>query len=1418
MRRHTLNVRFLLALLTLLGAIVGGVWAAHRRQAGKQAGLYLARADALERDGDKAAAATYLRRYLVHSPADTAARGRFGLLLADTATDADGLFQALLVLDQAVREDPARDDLRRRAAALGTTLGTDTLPGATEHYTALIAAHPPEAELYFSRGKCHELAESFPAAEADYRAAVKLNAAHVPAAARLAGVLRGRLGRPREADVLVAKMTDRDPRAADAQLAAATYWKEVTRSGSAAERPTAEKKHAAAVAAALALTPTDLATVQAAADLAIARSREAERKHDPAAARAAAAEAAKLLEGGIAVAKLPAAAATLEGRAEVERQRERIAKLYHTRAAVALDAGRFDEAETWLTRGLDAYPNSAGLVGQLAETFTRAGRLPDAEAQIDRLRELKHPEGLIGYRRARVLAAQGDWPAAARTCEAALPDLAANPDLAREARYFLGECFEQLGQPDRRQAALREALPVDPADPLWMPARAKLAASLLDLGRTADAAEVYENLAARYADAKVPLARLLLAEQRRRPPVAREFSRVTAALEAAPPTAERDLLKVDLKHAVAESVDPAKVRADVLAVRDAYPDAAEPYLALAALELRAGDPAAAARWLDSAEKNPKVGDRVDLRLVRANLPAADFLALATGAEKFKPADRVRLLVGLSDLVPENKPAVAVELLDRAAAAAPTDLGVLLARFERAVRADRAKAVALLAEVRKLDEFGGTSAKMSEAILLLKDAEAKPAGDDRAADLRRAGELLGEAEPARPHWNRIPLALAAVRDLQGDTAGATAAYRRAVELGVRDAAVVRRLTELLTAQKRFAEVNQLLRDLPGTGGRAAAEAALASRDLSRAAKLAADTVPEDSKDAAALVWLGQVRFLAGDRDGAAKPFRRAIDVAPEQPAPWVALVGYLVATGRPAEAEETTATAAKRITPTDRPAALAACYESLGRPDRAADLYRDLAKEKPTDAAVLRDAGRFALRAGRAAEAADLFKRAVALPKQSAADVAAARRLYAISLAAQPNQKTAAEALKVLDATDESVEALKARAVVLGAQPNRKQKAEAAALLERVEGRSPLGAEEQFLLAQLYATIDDRPKARRRFAALVAANGENPTYLAVYARWLLKANDADAARPLVEKLQTLDADSRPTVELTARLAVADDRRDAAADVLLKYADRPGDRATAILPVMEDLGLGDKAEPLVARIAAAAPHPTGLILRAEFLARRGKVADAVASLREKRDTIPPAALARAAVNVLHGGRRAGADDPAADELVAEAARRAPGEPKVLLQQALLADFRGKYDEAAKLFRRVIDTKPELAVVAVAANNLAFLAAARGQKHDDALALLRQAEDAVGPSPDVSDTEGYVQLARKEPAAAVEALADAVATGGGSVVRYHLAAAHLAAGDKLKAATEWALAHRDGFTAADLHPLERPEYDLLKSALRR
>ena len=97
-----------------------------------------------------------------------------------------------------------------------------------------------------------------------------------------------------------------------------------------------------------------------------------------------------------------------------------------------------------------------------------------------------------------------------------------------------------------------------------------------------------------------------------------------------------------------------------------------------------------------------------------------------------------------------------------------------------------------------------------------------------------------------------------------------------------------------------------------------------------------------------------------------------------------------------------------------------------------------------------------------------------------------------------------------------------------------------------------------------------------------------------------------------------------------------------------------------------------------------------------------------------------------------------------------------------------------KAMEYFQRVVDLEPRSFI---AANNLAWLYAERGERLDYALQLAQSAVQAVPKSPEANDTLGWVYYKRQAAPAAVAAFRQAVALAGENpTYHYHLGLAHL------------------------------------------
>ena len=70
--------------------------------------------------------------------------------------------------------------------------------------------------------------------------------------------------------------------------------------------------------------------------------------------------------------------------------------------------------------------------------------------------------------------------------------------------------------------------------------------------------------------------------------------------------------------------------------------------------------------------------------------------------------------------------------------------------------------------------------------------------------------------------------------------------------------------------------------------------------------------------------------------------------------------------------------------------------------------------------------------------------------------------------------------------------------------------------------------------QLYDAVDEPDKARAEMTGLLAADGENPQYLAYYIRRLLEREELTDARIYIERLRRVEPDSPRMRALTARM--------------------------------------------------------------------------------------------------------------------------------------------------------------------------------------------------------------------------------------------------------------------------------------------
>ena len=601
-----------------------------------------------------------------------------------------------------------------------------------------------------------------------------------------------------------------------------------------------------------------------------------------------------------------------------------------------------------------------------------------------------------------------------------------------------------------------------------------------------------------------------------------------------------------------------------------------------------------------------------------------------------------------------------------------------------------------------------------------------------------------------------------------------------------------------------------------------------------------------------VWLAAVLIEERRADEAEAVLRAAVDAAKADPDRWPNLIRFEVQTRHPEKAEQIAEEAEANIA--REPLALAQCcaivgkaYEA-GESDRAKSWYRRArvwfakaqeALKDPDDLTVRRRLAEFLLQTD-AAEAEGPLKEILARTAAGKSpDVAAwARRSLAqVYTIARPPRITEALALFADPARKGAVtdpDDLRVLAMVHEVQGTPEGRRQAISDFESLVGRESATPEDRRRLALLLDAAGEWPRAREQFRELIlrtegARDIETlrlrPLYFDLFVTALTRhhqpGNDSDLteARQLVEKLKQNQGGAMQVVLLEARIDKAAGQLDAATARIREFAGRPSLTAVdrlRLAEAAERIGLLDAAETVYRRVAAEPPADPNQFALVGFLARRGRLKDAVdlcetlwadADLREK--------VAAACAGILSEST----SPPDLVQLrrvigwIERARREKPQLMTYLLCLGNLNERLGEYRKAEEMYRTAINVNdPE----GIASNNLAWLIVLlKRERGTDALDLINRAIRAKGEIPEYLDTRGMIYLNAGEKERAIDDLKKAVYAAPSPPKYFHLAQAYLQLNENEKARK----ALEDGKTRGlpvGLHPLEVADYKQVSSKL--
>jgi predicted Zn-dependent protease len=1105
--RRRLNEPFLFRLLIAIFVLGTAVHLLHGFQVRRNATALLRQAVREEEQDRLDRAVEYLGRYLTYFPDDTDALLDYCRVLDRRTASGPERWQVLAVLEEGIRRAPAQASLRRRLVEVAIEL--QQYADARRHLDILLESSPHDSELERLASSCEMAAGEYARAASWLERTLARDPGDWASAGQLADLLRRHLGRAREADQIMDRLVAANPQAGPAYLARARYRKELGRLDAAA----------ADAARACALAPADVAILAMAADIAEARGRWEE-------ARAA-------LERGLRAAPQDPA-------------------LYRGLARLELRQGRRAEALACVRRGLKLLPEQNELLAVEAELLVKQQDLAQAEPVVAQLRARGWQPTLVGYLEAALDVGHSRWAAAAARLEQLRTQAGASQELTCEVELLLAECQSRLGDTEQQLAACQRAVA---ADPFAGHARYSLGNALLAGGRVDAAVAAFRQAAVlRDPPAAVwpALANALLLHTRALPEARRDWQQVDETIERAAQRgadpAELAVLRAGRLQATGQS-GPARALLDAAIRQD--PQSLELRLALAGRAAEEHHWDEACQVLEEARR--QLGDRMELRLALAAYwearggpeAHAQLTALARDPGHFSVEAQTALFRGLAEAAGRlGDLSLARRWAAQAAASRPNDLGSRLFLFDLAITmGDEAALETLESDLKRLDGEDGALWRYAHAAR----AVARARRGDRSG-LAEARTYLTEAARRRPNWSRVPLLEAQLAELTEDPGRAIACYLRALDLGESGQETILRAAGLLYQRRRYREADQVFRRLAepsrlqGRMAQWAAESALHSRALERALDLAHQAVPADTRDGQAVVWLGQLLSSAGRAAEAEATLRRAADLNPGNPDPWVALVQHLNQTKQRARVEETIEEAGKRLAPKAAALGKARCYETIGQMRQADSLYQVALSARATEVSTLQAVAGFYLRADRPDEAEPILRRLLEPPVRASHQVIAwARRQLALVLASHPARVE--EALALVDANAGkaglSPADARARAAVLGSRAD--QRREAIGQIEQSAAATPLAPDEQLTLAQLYEADGNLARAREQLVSLLATQAHSPRYLAYHVHLLLMGNEVRDAERWLSRLEDAAPDDPRTRTLETQVRAAKAKR-------------------------------------------------------------------------------------------------------------------------------------------------------------------------------------------------------------------------------------------------------------------------------------
>lgn len=334
------------------------------------------------------------------------------------------------------------------------------------------------------------------------------------------------------------------------------------------------------------------------------------------------------------------------------------------------------------------------------------------------------------------------------------------------------------------------------------------------------------------------------------------------------------------------------------------------------------------------------------------------------------------------------------------------------------------------------------------------------------------------------------------------------------------------------------------------------------------------------------------------------------------------------------------------------------------------------------------------------------------------------------------------------------------------------------------------------LAQVLGDVD---AVGQLFGGFLANNPGAREVRAAYARLLVEQKRYDKARAQFETILKEQPDNAATLYALGIISVQANDPQAAEQYLRRHVDlvqskddseseHEGDAAKALMllsQIAEERGDIDGALAWLGKIDSADPRLslTAQLKRAHLTSKKGDLEGALKQLRAipAMDPAEQAEVAQTEGQLLRDAGR-GAE---AYALLAQAVKRFPDSPDLLYDFALAAEKQGKPEEMEAALRKVMEAVPDNHH---AYNALGYSLAERGERLEEAYALIEKALSMAPGDPYIMDSLGWVQFRMGRLKDAEQTLRRAYALRNDAEIAVHLGEVLWQQGERTEAQKLW------------------------------